>query len=152
MVLAALLFMKKMSEETTFHIREMYDEVEGTKSKAKHTIIYRVNGPLFYGATERFTESLKEVSHDIKNVILVIKNVQILDSTAQESLHNFVKSCKKQNIRLIVVGANAQPIKLLQKTKLYDKIGKENFYDKIQTIIAEIKIQNASQIVPVVTE
>ncbi|MBN2604218.1 MAG: sulfate permease [Bacilli bacterium] len=147
MILAALLFMKKMSEETTFQIREMYDDVEGTKPKARHTIIYRVNGPLFYGAAERFSDSINEISHDIKNLILVIKNVQILDSTAQESLHKFVNLCKKQNIRLIVVGANPQPIKILQKTKLYDKIGKENFYEKIQPVINEIKLQNASQLI-----
>jgi len=148
MVLAALLFMKKMSEETTFHIREMYDDIEGTKPKVSHTIIYRIDGPLFYGATERFSESLKEVNQEIKNIILVIKNVQILDSTAQESLAKFVFSCRKKNIRLIVVGANAQPIKILKKTKLYNIIGEENFYDKIQPVIQEIKLQNSSQIVP----
>lgn len=152
MVLAALLFMKKMSEETTFQIREMYDDIEGTKPKVRHTIIYRVNGPLFYGAAERFSDSLRDVSQDIKNVIVVIKNVQILDSTAQESLSKFVYSCKQKNIRLIIVGANAQPIKILQKTKLYNLIGKDNFYEKINPVIQEIKAQNSSQIVPFTPE
>ena len=72
-------------------------------------------------------------------MILRMRSVPALDATAYETLEEIYKSCKKKNIALIISHINEQPLNVLKKQDLYQKIGEENFASNIYEAIDKAK-------------
>ncbi|MBQ5592826.1 MAG: sulfate permease [Clostridia bacterium] len=130
MVLAAMLFMKRMSDETSVNGWKYIDpetdkDSINLKAVPKDVRVYEISGPLFFGVADKIPEIiLKDYT---RCLILRMRAVPSLDSTALNALEALYKKCEKQGVRLILSHVNEQPLKALQKAGLYDKVGAENF-------------------------
>jgi SulP family sulfate permease len=130
MVLAAMLFMKRMSDETSVNGWKYIDpdtDEDGIDLKVvpKGVRVYEISGPLFFGAADKIPEIiLKDYT---RCLILRMRAVPSLDSTALNALELLYKKCEKQNVRLILSHVNEQPLQVMQKSGFYDKVGAENF-------------------------
>lgn len=130
MVLAAMLFMKRMSDETSVNGWKYIDpdtDKDGIDLKVvpKGVRVYEISGPLFFGAADKIPEIiLKDYT---RCLILRMRAVPSLDSTALNALELLYKKCEKQNVRLILSHVNEQPLQVMQKSGFYDKVGAENF-------------------------
>lgn len=130
MVLAAMLFMKRMSDETTVNGWKYIDpdaDEDSIELRAvpKDVRVYEISGPLFFGAADKIPEIiLKDYT---RCLILRMRAVPSLDSTALNELELLYKKCKKQGVRLILSHVNEQPLSVMQKSGFYDAVGKENF-------------------------
>lgn len=139
MVMACLLFMKRMSDETDvygWHYKEEEDlDVDKNElaDVPKHVRVYEISGPLFFGAAEVLTEI--EFKDFTKCLVLRMRSVPALDITAMNALENLLDICRKQNIRLILSHVNAQPMHVMEKAGFIDKVGKENFRPNIEAAL-----------------
>lgn len=130
MVLVAVLFMKRMSEETTINGWKYIDPDNDEfgidlRVVPKDVRVYEISGPLFFGVADKISEIiLKDYTHCL---ILRMRSVPALDSTALNALEQLHKKCKKQNVRLILSHVNEQPLQVMQKAGFYDAVGAENF-------------------------
>ena len=130
MVLAAMLFMKRMSDETSVNGWKYIDpdtDEDGIDLKVvpKGVRVYEISGPLFFGAADKIPEIiLKDYT---RCLILRMRAVPSLDSTALNALELLYKKCEKQNVRLILSHVNEQPLQVMLKSGFYDKVGAENF-------------------------
>ena len=130
MVLTAMLFMKRMSDETTVNGWKYIDpatDQDGINLKVvpKDVRVYEISGPLFFGAADKIPEIiLKDYT---RCLILRMRAVPSLDSTALNALELLYEKCKKQDVRLILSHVNEQPMKALRKSGFYDAVGEENF-------------------------
>lgn len=130
MVLAAILFMKRMSDETSVNVWKYIDpdtDEDGINLKAvpKEVRVYEISGPLFFGAADKIPEIiLKDYT---RCLILRMRAVPSLDSTALNALEALYKKCRKQNVRLILSHVNEQPLNAMQKSGFYAAVGEENF-------------------------
>ncbi len=130
MVLTAMLFMKRMSDETTVNGWKYIDpdtdkDSIDLKVVPKDVRVYEISGPLFFGAADKIPEIiLKDYT---RCLILRMRAVPSLDSTALGALEELYKRCKKQNVRLILSHVNEQPLIVMKKSGFYDKVGEENF-------------------------
>ena len=134
MILAAMLFMKRMSEVT---------EVEGWKyidgdsddendpdsislrEVPKNTLVYEISGPLFFGAADKILNiSLKDKDNIL---VLRMRSVTALDATAMHSLEELYSKCKKHNITLILSHVNEQPMRTMKKAGFDKMVGEDNF-------------------------
>ena len=141
-VLAAILFMKRMSEETNVkgwkYVREDADE-EHTEVEdellevPEDTLVFEVSGPLFFGAADKLLQ-IKLLPHQ-KNLILRMRSVNALDATAMHSLEQLNDACKKQNVRLVLSHVNDQPLHVMEKAGFVEAIGKENLFGHINDAI-----------------
>lgn len=143
MVLAALLFLKRMAEESTVNVREVYTSNDTTDddisiNSDNGALIYKINGPFFYGATDKFVDVINNLNSDTRTIIVVMKNVPAMDASALVVFNKLINRCKHRNIKLLVVGIKRQPLNLLLKSETYHKIGEENFYDKIEQAIGHV--------------
>lgn len=142
MVLACLLFMKRMSDETGVrnwsHIDEISDEVRDAERARMRNIpssisVCEITGPLFFGAADQI--GLISVTEKTKCLILRMRGVPALDSTAMNSLTSLYEKCQKKKITLILSHVNDQPMRVIRKAGFDTLIGKENFSPNIDVAI-----------------
>ncbi len=136
MVMACLLFMKRMSDETDvhgWHYVENGDEDSDLTYVPKHIRVYEISGPLFFGAAEALTEiHFKDFT---KCLVLRMRAVPAIDSTAMNALENICDACEKRNIRLILSHVNEQPMRAMEKAGFVDRVGRENFRPNIEAAL-----------------
>lgn len=142
MVLACLLFMKRMSDETGVrnwsHTDEISDEVRDAERARMRDIpssisVCEITGPLFFGAADQI--GLIAVTEKTKCLILRMRGVPALDSTAMNSLTSLYEKCRKKKITLILSHVNDQPMRVIRKAGFDTLIGKENFSPNIDAAI-----------------
>lgn len=130
MILAAMLFMKRMSEETTVKGWEYVDSENDMDSidlkvVPKNVRVYEISGPLFFGAADKILDiTFKEYTSCL---VLRMRAVSAIDATAMNSLEQLYKKCQSKNIALVLSHVNEQPLHAMQKSGFYEKVGAENF-------------------------
>ncbi len=138
-VLACLLFMKRMSDETGVvgwkYVEEDTDDSEKLKVLPKEIRVYEITGPLFFGAADRVAQiSVKEFT---KCLIVRMRSVPAIDVTAMNALTELYEKCPKNGIKLIFSHVNGQPMRVMEKAGFVEKVGRENFCDHIDSAIIE---------------
>ncbi|MBO5944182.1 MAG: sulfate permease [Clostridia bacterium] len=130
MLLAAMLFMKRMSEETSV-TGWKYVDAENDKDSLdlkvvpQNVRVYEISGPLFFGAADKILDiKYNEETHCI---VLRMRAVSAIDATAMNSLEMLHKKCQSKGVALVLSHVNEQPLHAMQKSGFYDKIGAENF-------------------------
>ena len=138
MVLACILLMKRMSDEssvtgwTYFDPDTDPDNIE-LKKVPQYVRVYEISGPMFFGAADRIAEiTLKDFT---KVLVIRMRSVPALDATAMHSLETLYENCKKKGVTLIFSHVNEQPYKTMEKGKFVDRIGAENFFEHIDDAI-----------------
>ncbi|MBD5510360.1 MAG: STAS domain-containing protein [Lachnospiraceae bacterium] len=136
-VLAAILFMKRMSEVTEVEGWKYTEDVQmgGDLMKVpKNTLVYEISGPMFFGAADKL---LKIGVKDGTNcLILRMRSVNAIDSTAMRNFEKLLLSCQKKNVTLIFSHVDEQPMSLMHKAGFDKKVGLENFCAHIDDAIA----------------
>ena len=130
MILAAMLFMKRMSEETAV-TGWKYVDAENDKDSLdlkvvpQNVRVYEISGPMFFGAADKILDvTFKDFT---RCLVLRMRAVPAIDATAMNSLENLYKKCKAKNIELVLSHVNEQPLSVMKKSGFYDEVGAENF-------------------------
>lgn len=130
MVLACLLFIKRMSEETkvngwTYVDDDTPDVDEHLQKLPLQIRVYEISGPLFFGAASVIEEiAVKDFT---KCLVLRMRSVPALDSTALNALKDLVQVCESKGITIVFSHVNDQPMKVMEKAGFIELVGKENF-------------------------
>ena len=143
-VLAALLFMKRMADVTQLgYVTSMvgYEEDEEDASEDPNSIkrfavpkgveVFEVNGPFFFGAAERFKHTLNLIVDKPKVLILRTRTVLSMDATALRALEEVYDMTKQDGSVLILAGVHAQPLIAMDKAGFLDKVGVENVFENV---------------------
>jgi SulP family sulfate permease len=139
LVLAALLFMKRMADVTEAHAWVEYDDEDTDpdnilhKKIPAHTKVYEINGPMFFAAAEKYRYMLH--GSDLKVLIVRMRNVPMIDAAGVESLAEIVQQCEKKKVRVVFSHVNEQPMHAMEKAGLREKVGAENFCGHIDTAL-----------------
>ncbi|MBE5887540.1 MAG: sulfate permease [Lachnospiraceae bacterium] len=129
-VLAAMLFMKRMSEVTEIsgwkYIEDENDPYSiELREVPKHTVVYEVTGPLFFGAADKILNISLNGTENV--LILRMRSVTALDATAIHFFEQFYEKCQKKNIKLVLSHVNEQPMHVMKKAGFDVLVGEENF-------------------------
>ena len=138
MVLACLLFIKRMSEEThvdswTYVDDDTPDVDEHLRRLPLQIRVYEITGPLFFGAADAIEHIV--VKDFTTCLILRMRSVPALDSTALNALQNLTKVCESKGITLVFSHVNEQPMKVMVKSGFVDLVGKGNFCPNIRAAL-----------------
>ena len=134
MVLACLLFIKRMSEETHadswVYVDDDSPAVDEHLQKLPLEIrVYEITGPLFFGAADAIEHIV--VKDFTKCLVLRMRSVPAIDSTAMNALQNLTKLCESKGITLVFSHVNEQPMKVMKKSGFVELVGEENFCSNI---------------------
>lgn len=113
-VLAALLFMKRMSE--MFHAAPDETRHAGTLDPTlEDVIVYVIRGPLFFGAADKAVGALTRVKSKTRAVILRMDDVPVMDVTGLVALESAIQRLRKAGIFVAIAGVQAQPREVLER-------------------------------------
>lgn len=130
LVLSAILFMKRMSDETG--IRRWDDggsRGEASKSIPDGTLVYEFSGPMFFAGADKILDFALE--EDTKALILRMGDVQSIDATAMKNLEFMREKCEQNGIRLMLSHVREFPMKVLKRSGFLEKLGEENIFSGI---------------------
>ena len=138
MVLACLLFIKRMSEEThadswVYTDDDTPDINEHLQKLPLQIRVYEITGPLFFGAADAIEHIV--VKDFTRCLVLRMRGVPALDSTAMNALQNLVKTCEGKGITLVFSHVNEQPMHVMEKAGFVELVGKENFQSNISAAL-----------------
>ncbi len=138
MVITVVLVLKMVSEETEVKGWRYYcdenSEVTHLRELPKSVRVYEINGPLFFGMTERIGDiSVKEFT---KYLIIRMRGVPSLDASGMNALENLHAYCSKNGVSLIISHANEQPMKTMRRAGFVDLVGEDHFRGNIDDAIA----------------
>ena len=129
-LMAAILFMKRMSDVTEVAGWKMVDDEDDPDSLSlrtvpKNTMVYEISGPLFFGAADKILAIT--LDEKMNCLILRMRSVSTIDATAMHNLEGMLAECEKKHIRLIFSHVNEQPMHVMQKAGFVERVGSENF-------------------------
>jgi SulP family sulfate permease len=141
-VMAALLFMRRMAEVTQVgYVTHMLNEddeenLDDPLSLSRRKVpagveVFEVSGPFFFGAADKFKNAIRAVEGKPRILILRMRHVLSLDATALQALETvFTRTCR-EHTTLILSGVHAQPLIVLERSGLLDKLGEDNVHANI---------------------
>ena len=134
MVMAVVLFMKRMSDQTQIQSWKDTDSENDPQNIELKKVptgvkVFEVSGPLFFGSSDKILDILSD--NKTKCIILRMRGVTAVDATAMNALETFLEKCNKKNIKLILSHVNEQPLKVMKKSGFYKDVGAENYCEHI---------------------
>lgn len=140
MVLAAFLFLKRMTDVTEIRTwtyiaedEQQSDELHGMKPVPKGVSVYEINGPMFFAVADKFA-SIPLQEKD-KVVILRMRNVPAMDTTGLRNLTNLCNAFLDAHITVLLSHVNEQPMGVMKKAGFVDLVGEENFLPNIDAAL-----------------
>lgn len=135
-VLAALLFMKRMAETADVTAWKYADEPDVAPGEAEkmrdipHSIrVFEISGPLFFAAADEILAITSDKS--TKVIVIRMRSVPAIDASAMRSLRDLAARAKKKHITLIFSHVNEQPMSVMKKDHFIELIGEEHFLPNI---------------------
>ncbi len=145
MILSSFIFMKRMSEATTIkNAQNLFGPAEKIGDKIfeeelshipKDTMLYEINGPLFFGASQKFQEFLTDLKQTPKVLIIRMRHVPFIDATGINRLKEFHQRLQSSGTTIIISGANREVKEEFFKAGLYSAIDKKNILENIDDAI-----------------
>ncbi len=100
--LAALMFMHRMANAVEIEERTLDDRDDAVASvSGGRVIVYRINGPFFFGATQKLATVLDNIGEAPQAYVLDLGAVPLIDSTAVAMLESFVARANARDIAVI---------------------------------------------------
>lgn len=131
-VLAALLFMKRMAETADVKAWKYAQEPDVTPGEAeklrdvpRSIRVYEISGPLFFAAADQILHIHSK--QYTKVIVIRMRSVPAIDASAMRSLRELVKRAKKKGITIVFSHVNEQPMSVMKKDGFIEYVGAENF-------------------------
>lgn len=149
MVLSSFLFMKRMTDVTDIYglNKDMDDDADESELLddelkevlSEEILIYEINGPFFFGAAEKFLDSIQSLQGPSKVLIIRLRNVPVIDATAIHALALLHDKCVKSNTLLILSEMMDKPYQVIERAGLVNQIGQNQVCRCLDEAIAKAK-------------
>ncbi|MFN4323314.1 MAG: C4-dicarboxylic acid transporter DauA [Aeromonas media] len=132
-ILASLLFMREIAKMTKLH--NLAEHGRYASEVPAQTLLYKINGPLFFAAAERVFDELLAQVGEHKALILQMEAVSILDAGGLSAFQQFARRMAKSGVQLKVAELQFQPLKTLARAKVRPVPGELEFYGSLEEAI-----------------
>lgn len=149
LIIACLLFMKRMSETTDVKVIsdeiDLNDEADMQAGNLEHLTIpdgvevYEINGPYFFGAGNRFEEIMATFGDRPRVRIIRMRKVPFIDSTGLHNLTNLCVMSRNEGIQIVLSGVNPKVEAVLKRSGFNELIGNENICNHIDLALARAR-------------
>ena len=137
-ILASLLFMRRMGELTGLHsCVSSEDEASGHEIPVpdKNNVpdgveIFAINGPLFFGVADRFQSTLNAMETPPKVFIMYLHNMSAIDMTGIHALEEFLER-RRKGCRVLFAAVRKPVHRTLQRVGILRTVGEENVFPSL---------------------
>jgi SulP family sulfate permease len=139
-VLSSLLFMQRMSSlSKVVSMEDESDSLENYADIPKGVEIFEISGPFFFAAARRYEETLKDISHTSKVVIIRMRHVPFIDGTGIRNLKQTIKDLKSRRIHIILSGVQPEVLLELEKSGISEMLGPGNITSNFDLALARME-------------
>jgi SulP family sulfate permease len=141
MILAALMFVRKVTRTTTVTRVTEEDMADGRlhvlqdKDIPPYVAVFRIHGPFLFGSSEKLDVIHEQMPNLPPIVIVRLRNMTAIDSTGIQALERLVDHVRGSGRTLIFCGAREQPAQLMQQAEFEEHVGRENICEHITEAI-----------------
>lgn len=145
LAIAGVLFVRRMEEITQIKLVTPESDLEtgGDSIREKEVpegvLVFRIEGPFFFGVAEKLDYALERTSGVPRVVIFRTRNVPAIDATGLHALEITFEKFSRRNAQLVLSGVQPQPMKVLYKSGFVDKIGLDNICPNIDASLARAR-------------
>ncbi len=134
MVLAAILFMKRMVDASSLESMKPTDDGDDqpTEQWPKTVQVFEFSGPLFFGVAHKFNDLQAEISGHEKTVILRMRQVNMIDATGLYHLKTLIKNLTHHKITVILSGTHPKVYPILEKEGIIDLLAEDAVIDNFE--------------------
>lgn len=132
MVLAAILFIRRVSETTEVSqvfgndVLESPEQLMNGKEIPEGVLVYRIFGPFLFGAAEKMEDAISRVEEFPRVLILRLHLVTAMDATALNALESVTERFQHHGGAVILSGLHRQPLDMLRRAGFVETIGRPN--------------------------
>ena len=134
-VMAALLFMKRMADvtqvRTLLDLQNEDDRDEGLangQTIPKDVVVFEINGPFFFGAAHKFKSTYAGIGDAPRAFIIRMRRVLSLDATGLQALEDFIVKAQSEGSTVLLSGVHAQPLVVMERSGLMDLVGEDHMF------------------------
>jgi len=145
-VLAALLFMRRMAEVTQVRavgevLRYGSEEeaIDGREPLPAGVEVFEIHGSFCFGAARKFAEVLASTRTTPQVVILRMRHVLAMDATGLQALEAVAVDLGRRSARLLLSGVHAQPLVALERSGTLERIGEDNVFASFADAVARAR-------------
>jgi SulP family sulfate permease len=141
MVLAAVLFIKRVSETTQITAVDESNETEGAhhslvgKVMPSGVMAYRIFGAFFFGAADKLESALRRLKQEPDVLILRMRKVLAMDATGLNALEDLHERLRRKGKHIVLSAPHTQPLLVMEKAGFLDRIGRENVCANIEAAL-----------------
>jgi SulP family sulfate permease len=145
MVLAAVLFIKRVSETSQITAVDETTETEGGhdslvgKTIPPGVLIYNMYGAFFFGAADKLESALRRLKQEPEILILRMRRVLAMDATGLNALEDLFERLQRKGKTLILCGPHTQPLFMMQKAGFLDRVGSHNVCADVDESLARAR-------------
>jgi SulP family sulfate permease len=145
MILAALLFIRKVaattkvSEATQEDIEEDRAHILQDKQIPANARVFRIQGPLLFGTTDKVNEIGGRAGSLPPVVILKLRDMTAMDATGLQALEDLAHALHREGRTLILCGAREQPARLMAQAEFHEHIGDANICEHIEDALVRAR-------------
>lgn len=138
-VLASLLFMRRMAQSVQVLEETGIEVGQGALGLPSGTLVYRIDGPFFFGAAEKFEHALETIQSPTKQVVQVVLRlgqVPFIDATGLQTLSEIAANFHKNGIRLVLCEVRPNVFEKLKRADILDTVGANNVFVTLADFVA----------------
>jgi SulP family sulfate permease len=125
-VLAALLFMRRMAETVRIDQQAFDDGAQEDVVLPRHVLVYRIEGPFFFGAAEKLERTLERVQLGASTIVIRLGRVPFMDATGLNTLNEIVARMQKRHVRVLLCGVHPGLRDSLDASGTTARVGADN--------------------------
>ena len=139
-LLAALLFMKRMAEISGGQkLTQSHLSPEVNEDLPHSTVVYEINGPLFFGAAGKAAGALTEINDNVLQVLFLMRHVPVMDVTGMIALESAVNKVRNGTRKVALIGLQRQPLELIKKSNVITESDDLYIFNTVQEALAKLK-------------
>jgi SulP family sulfate permease len=143
-ILAALFFMRRMADAVSVEqqpdgVSMPADTQPAGPTAAAGSLIYSIDGPLFFGAAEKLQRTLQHIQRPASTLILRMGHVPFVDATGIFAIEEIINDFKRHGAQVLLVEVRPNVRYKLERGGLIAHIGEENIIDTLDLALARAK-------------
>ncbi len=146
MVLAAILYIKRVTETSQITAVDESTETEGSqhslvgKQIPERVMLYRMFGAFFFGAADKLESALRREKQEPDVLILRMRKVIAMDATGLNALEDLYERLHRKGKHLILSAPHTQPMFVMENAGFLDRIGRENVTPHVDAALARARV------------
>jgi len=147
-VLASFLFMARVANLSqagfvTNMLREGEDPADpgaiARREVPDGVEVFEVYGSFFFGAASKFRDAIREIERKPRVLVVRLREVLAIDATGLRALEDLFDKTHRDGTALVLSGIHAQPLQVLERSGLLERIGLENVFYDIDAALARAR-------------